>query len=239
MTLNLPRFRSQNLRQTYQSSRTKHSNWTLSFLTPPIVGGERLVQINIFAQIELSHSFRNADFDRYLLVMRRTYELSWRNSTMLLEGTDGQSWGFLSQLVSRDFSVTADMLNILMLLYIVVCQWKHTMHILTKRRNHVDERCALAHCLLATLSASGSGLRWNVTTAFISYVINIDFRSDHGTALHTVELAVSLVWVAQWHSSKVLDLRSIGRGFNSHPDKECVTTLDNFFTPMCLCYHAV
>jgi len=37
---------------------------------------------------------------------------------------------------------------------------------------------------------------------------------------------------------RALDVRSLGRGFDSHRGNSCVTTLGKLFTPMCLCHQA-
>ena len=46
--------------------------------------------------------------------------------------------------------------------------------------------------------------------------------------------------VVQWLSGTALDVRSLGRGFDSHREQlQCITTLSKLFTPMCLCHQAV
>jgi len=63
---------------------------------------------------------------------------------------------------------------------------------LTECYNHVDHRCAQAHCLLPIICTSGSGLWRNEAVAFISCVVSwLPVSSLHARRIYIVQ---NFIW---------------------------------------------
>ena len=102
---------------------------------------------------------------------------------------------------------------------------------------HVPAMCITTRCLTTPPACQWSAISSRGTTCTLA----LTWFMPVNQSINQLQIYIALYVKRRRGSAtgRVLDLRSVGRGFKSYLRQRCATTLGKLFTPMCLCHQAV